>query len=89
MPATNKEPNPLLILYGLDVFDLACKEIRELQKNSNIPSDNEYIELAISFMKFKANDIIEGKIPHKTLKSLVSESFGEAGIYKYNIEGRD
>lgn len=79
-----EEENSLIILYGENGINLTLAEIKELAENSNIPFDNKYLELGISFLMLKADDIIkEGKkIP--ALKGLVSESFGEAAIYKYN-----
>jgi hypothetical protein len=32
-------------------------------------------------------EIVEGKEKTRSLRSLVSESFGEAAIYKYNVNG--
>lgn len=75
---------PLVIVYGEDAIELALKEIQRLKLNSNIPFDKEYINLGISFMMLKANEIIENKKKHCSLARLVSESFGEAAIYKYN-----
>jgi hypothetical protein len=76
--------NQLVTLYGENGFDLAYEEIKKLQLNSNIPFDTEYVKLGISFMMIKSNQILENKKARCSLASLVSESFGEAAIYKYN-----
>jgi hypothetical protein len=76
--------NPLLALYGETAIDLVFEEIQKLKLNSNIPFDNEYVKLGVSFLTFKANEIIENKKLPCSLSTLVSESFGEAAIYKYN-----
>lgn len=79
--------NPLITLYGENALDLAFEEIKTLQQNSNIPFDSEYIRTGVSFLGIKATQINEGKKKHCSLSSLVSESFGEAAIYKYNVCG--
>lgn len=81
------ENNPLINLYGNEALDLTLKEIRELAANSNIPFDKKYVDLGISFLMMKANEIVEGKKKSSSLRSLVSESFGEAAMYKYNFNG--
>lgn len=78
---------PLVYLYGEEAIDLALKEIEDLKFGSNIPFDTEYVKLGISFLNLKSNEILEGKKNRCNLKALVSESFGEAAIYKYNIMG--
>ncbi|MNB67559.1 hypothetical protein D3C87_1016830 [compost metagenome] len=80
--------NPdLTKLYGENYAELAKQEIVELAKNSNIPFDQKFMQLGIDFLKIKAGMIITNNKPVPTLKSLVSESFGEAAMYKYNIAG--
>lgn len=79
--------NPLLKVYGEDAVNLAQHEIKELAKNSNIPFDTPYIKLGISFLMLKCESISSGEKPKSSLTSLVSESFGEAAIYKYNCAG--
>lgn len=80
--------NQLIELYGEDAIDLALVEIKELAKNSNISFlDKKYLELGIGFIMINAAEILEGKKKECSLKSLVSESFGEAAIYKYNVCG--
>lgn len=81
------ENNPLKKLYGEEVFDLAQKEIKELALNSNIPFDKKYIDLGMSFLMMKAMQIVNKEKEKCSLRSLVSESFGEAAIYKYNYNG--
>lgn len=81
------EQNYLLKVYGEDAIDLAQEEIRKLAKNSNIPFDSEYVKLGISFLMMKCEEIASGKKKQGKLSSLVSESFGEAAIYKYNFNG--
>jgi hypothetical protein len=85
----SNEQNPLIKLYGLDALDLASDEIKELNKNSNIPFDKELLQLGTSFILLKATEIIEGKKSNTSLKLLVSESFGEASIYRYNVIDRN
>jgi hypothetical protein len=79
-----EDRNPLITIYGENALDLAFEEIQKLKLNSNIPFDNEYVRLGISFMMLKANEILENKKSHRSLTILVSESFGEAAICKYN-----
>lgn len=81
------EVNPLINLYGDDAFDLTLKEIKELAANSNIPFDEKYLDLGISFIMINANEIIKEEKEKCNLRSLVSQSFGEAAIYKYNVNG--
>lgn len=83
MPATN----PLIGLYGDEALDLVITEIKKLASNSNVPFDKKYTDLGISFLSIKVNEIVSGKKEKITLQKLVSESFGEAAIYKYNVKG--
>ena len=76
--------NPLLTLYGENVFEDAMQEIDRLKAVSNIPFNKEYVRLGISFMQMKANEIVEGKKKHCSLNDLVSRSFGEAAVATYN-----
>jgi hypothetical protein len=76
--------NHLISIYGDDVFENILNEIKELKNNSNIPFDNEYIRLSLSFCAIKAEQIINGEKKKCSLRALVSESFGEAAMYKYN-----
>jgi hypothetical protein len=76
---------PLVAVYGENAINLALEEIQKLKINSNIPFDKDYVNLGISFLNIKANEILENKKSHCSLKILVSESFGEAAIYKYNV----
>lgn len=81
----NKENQiPIVKVYGENAIDLVFEEIQKLKLNSNIPFDSDYVNLGISFMTIKANQILEKEKSHCSLASLVSESFGEAAIYKYN-----
>lgn len=81
------ETNPLIILYGDEAFNLAAKEIKELAVNSNIPFDKKYVNLGMSFLVIKADEILKGDKRKCSLRSLVSESFGEAAMFKYNFNG--
>ncbi|MNB86392.1 hypothetical protein D3C75_333350 [compost metagenome] len=74
-----------LLVYGEDYVAQIKQEIVELAKNSNIPFDKKYIDLGLSFVAINAESIDTEKPP--SLKSLVSQSFGEAAIYKYNVAG--
>lgn len=76
--------NPLLIVYGESAPNEVLELIKELKSNSNIPFDSAYIKLGIGFLMIKANEIVQDKKSKISLKVLVSESFGEAAIYKYN-----
>lgn len=78
------QKNPLIAVYGENALDLAFNEIQELKRNSNISFDSEYVKVGISFMMLKASDILEAKKSRVKLSILVSESFGEAAICKYN-----
>jgi hypothetical protein len=79
------EKNPLISLYGDDAFNLVLIEVKELAVNSNIPFDKKYVDLGISFLMMKAKDAIEGKRKRGSLRQLVCESFGEAAMFKYNV----
>jgi hypothetical protein len=81
------ENNPLIKIYGDGAFDLVLKEVKQLAMNSNILFDKKYVDLGISFLMIKANEVVEGKKIKSNLQSLVSESFGEAAMYKYNVNG--
>jgi len=84
---TDTMQNPLIKLYGLNAIESALQEIKKLKDNSNIPFDKKYVKLGISFIMIKANEIVEENKKIPSLRGLVSESFGEAAIYKYNICG--
>ncbi|ATF13590.1 hypothetical protein A616_16870 [Brevibacillus brevis X23] len=77
----------LISLYGEDALDLVLKEIQELKNNSNIPFDTEYVIIGLSFLGIKAEEIAQGTKQKRSIRALVSESFGEAAIYKYNCCG--
>jgi hypothetical protein len=77
--------HPLVELYGENALDLGVEEIKKLALNSNIPFDKAYVNLGMSFLVGKATELLEGKKEKPSLASLVSESFGEAAIYKYNV----
>ena len=83
----NETQKNLITIYGDNVFEDILKEINELKNNSNIPFDQKYIRLSLSFCAIKAEQIINGKKKKCNLRELVSESFGEAAIYKFNICG--
>lgn len=77
------EQHPLITLYGEEVFDLAYEKIKDLAENSNFVFDGDYVELGTSFVQIKAQEIVDGKKNKCSLDDLVSESFGEAAIYKF------
>jgi hypothetical protein len=79
----------LISLYGEDALSLVLKEIQELKNNSNIPFDTEYVKIGLSFLGIKAEEIAQGTKQKRSIRALVSESFGEAAIYKYNCCGGD
>ena len=77
----------LISIYGDNVFEEIFNEVKYLKKYSNISFDPKYIRLSLSFCAIKAEQIINGEKGKCNLRSLVSESFGEAAMYKYNICG--
>lgn len=77
--------DPLIELYGENVLHDAAVIIKDLAVNSNIPFDAKYVELGCRFLRVKANKLTKEKAP--SLRVLVSEAFGEAAMYKYNIAG--
>lgn len=79
--------HPLIKVYGEDAITLATNEIKRLSSVSNIPFDKKYVELGSTFLMIKAKQIVDGEKPKCSLVSLISESFGEAAIYKYNLSG--
>jgi len=83
----NETQKNLIAIYGDNVFEDILKIINELKSNSNIQFDKKYIGLGLSFCAMKAKEIIDGKKKKCSLHALVSESFGEAAIYKFNICG--
>jgi len=74
----NETEKHLIAIYG---------EIKKLKEYSNIPFDQKYIRLSLSFCAIKVEQIINGEKKKCSLRSLVSESFGEAAMYKYNCCG--
>jgi len=83
----NKTEKHLIAIYGDNVLEEILNEIKELKKYSNIPFDQKYIRLSLSFCAMKAEQIINGEKKKCNLWSLVSESFGEAEIYRSNVCG--
>lgn len=81
--------HPLIELYGENAIDMVSKEIQTLAKESNVPFDKKYVEVGISFLKIKANEIVAGTKKKCNLQALVCESFGEAAMYKYNCVGEE
>ncbi len=77
----------LVNLYGDTAFSDTLVGIKELQDNSNIPFDAKYVALGLNFVSYKVEEILSGSKNKCSLKSLLSESFGEAAIYKYNCCG--
>jgi hypothetical protein len=82
--AMSETQKQLVTIYGENVFNDILNEINELKNNSNIPFDKKYVNLSLSFCAMKAEQIINGEKKKCSLRALVSESFGEAAIYKYN-----
>jgi len=80
----SEKENNLIYLYGKNVFKDIFNEIKELKNNSNIPFDEKYLNLSLSFFNIKVEQIINGEKEKCSLRALVSESFGEATMYKYN-----
>ena len=83
----NETQKNLIAIYGDNVFEEILNEINYLKKYSNITFDQKYIRLSLSFCAMKAEQIINGERGKCSLQSLVSESFGEAEIYRSNICG--
>lgn len=81
-----REVAPIVEVYGENAIDLALEEIKNLEFCSNFPFTGDYVKLGISFLNHKALEIIEGKKRKCSLESLISESFGEAAIYKFQVE---
>ena len=81
------ELHPLEIIYGSYALEKTIEIFHQLKQNSNFTFDNELIEIGISFLNGKAHEIINHKKDMVSLKQLVTESFGEASIYKFNIKG--
>lgn len=81
-----REIAPIVEVYGENAINLALEKIKKLEFGSNFPFTGDYVHLGISFLNWKAVEIIEGKKHKCSLESLVSESFGEAAIYKFQIE---
>jgi len=79
--------NYLVSIYGENVFKNILDMIKELKDYSNIPFDEKYIRLSLSFCAIKTEQIINNEKEKCSLKALVSESFGEAAMYKYNCCG--
>lgn len=79
--------HPLISVYGESALELGFEEVKKLALSSNIPFDKEYVDLGVSFLAIKCTEILEGKKEKPSLSSLISESFGEAAIYKYNAIG--
>lgn len=80
-----KVKDPLVELYGPQVLEELAVIVNELKDNSNIPFDTEYVRTGVAFMRFKAQDTLDGTRKKQSLKDLTSESFGEAAIAKYNV----
>lgn len=83
----NEIEKHLVSIYGDNVFENILNEIKEMKNNSNIPFDDKYIRLSLSFCVIKSEQIINGEKEKCSLRALVSESFGEAAMYKYNCCG--
>jgi len=83
----NETQKNLIAIYGDNVFEEILNEINYLKKYSNITFDQKYIRLSLSFCAMKAEQIINGEKKKCSLRSLVSESFGEVEIYRSNICG--
>jgi len=83
----NEIEKHLISIYGENVFEEIFNEVKYLKKYSNISFDQKYIRLSLSFCAIKAEQIINGDKKKCSLRSLVSESFGEAAMYKYNVCG--
>lgn len=79
--------NELMELYGEDTLDQAMIYTEELREASNFPFDTDYLEIAIGFLKLKAKEILESGEEKPLLRDLISESFGEAAIYYFQIRG--
>jgi len=83
----NETEKHLIAIYGDNVLEDILNEIKKLKEYSNIPFDQKYIRLSLSFCAIKVEQIINGEKKKCSLRSLVSESFGEAAMYKYNCCG--
>lgn len=81
------EKNQLKRIYGETALEDALKEIKQLAEHSNFTFDKEYIEVGIGFTLMHAAEILEGRENKCSLKALITKSFGEAAIYKFNVCG--
>lgn len=84
----NNEMKSLVTLYGENVFEEITKNINGLKQNSNFLFDDEYIRSGMAFVAIKAQETVDGKRERCMLSTLITESFGEAAIYKFNIQGK-
>lgn len=80
-----EEKHFLQDLYGDNAFNDILDEIKELKENSNINFDSGYIKLGCDFVQLNAKELLDNGKPKLKLKTLVSKSFGEAAICKYNM----
>ena len=83
----NELEKHLVSIYGENAFKDMLNKINDMKEYSNIPFDQKYVRLGLSFCAIKAEQIINGKKEKCSLQTLVSESFGEAAMYKYNCCG--
>lgn len=75
------------ILYGNNVHEKVLDLIGVIKVHSNIRFDHKFIELGISFFVLKCEQILKGEKKMTTLENLLNESFGEAAVMKYNVQG--
>lgn len=85
MKILREEKHFLEVLYGDNVFNDILDEVEKLKENSNISFDNDYIKLGCDFVQLNAKELLDNGKPKLKLKTLISKSFGEAAICKYNI----
>lgn len=78
------EKNPIIELYGEGADLEAIIILNELRKESNFEFDPEYIKGGISFLHINCQKVLDGELDKRSLKKLMTKSFGEAAICKFN-----
>lgn len=71
-------------LYGESVYEEINEIVKELRVESNFEFDLEYIRTGCAFTNINAEKILNENKAKPELKSLVTQSFGEAAIFKFN-----
>lgn len=79
--------NPIVQLYGADSLKLSMVYIHEVRSKSNFQFTEQLMRYGTSFMQLKALEMLENRRTdaqrYVSLKSLVTESFGDAAVAVY------